>query len=95
MKGKKTGGRQKGTPNKLPNVKKEYIATLLGNYFESDLMQKDFMELEARDRLQTAEKLMKYILPAMQATAVDLNLSQEANTLEERLSQLATPSDTQ
>ena len=95
MKGKKTGGRTKGSKNKMPAVKKEYIASLLGDYFESDLMHQDFLALEVRDRIMVAEKLMKYVIPAMQATAMDLNLSQESHTLEERLSQLATPGSTE
>ncbi len=90
MKGKKTGGRQVGSKNKVPHVKKEYIAGLLGDYFNSDLMHKDFLSLEPKDRLYVSEKLMKFILPTMQATAVDLNVEGQGNTLEDRLNQLAT-----
>lgn len=87
--GRKTGGRQVGSKNKVPNIKKEYIANLLGEYFNSDLMHKDFLALEPRDRLQTAEKLMRYVLPTMQATAVDLNIEGGEQTLEARLSSLS------
>ena len=85
MKGKKTGGRIKGTPNKLPSVKKEYIATLLGEYFDSDLMHKDFLSLEAKDRLYIAEKFMKFVIPSMQATSVDLSVQNDGETLTDRL----------
>lgn len=92
-KGKKTGGRQVGSKNKVPHVKKEYIASLLGDYFDSELMQKDFLSLEPKDRLQTAEKLMKYVIPAMQSTAVDITMSDEGQTLEDRLNTLSSPDD--
>lgn len=88
-KGKKTGGRQVGSKNKVPHVKKEYIAGLLGEYFDSDLMQKDFLSLDPKDRLATAEKLMKFVLPTMQSTAVDMNIEGGGQSLEERLNALS------
>lgn len=92
-KGKKTGGRQVGSKNKVPHVKKEYIASLLGDYFDSDLMHKDFLSLDPKDRLATAEKLMKFVLPTMQSTAVDMNIEGGAQSLEERLSALSSDND--
>lgn len=85
----KTGGRQVGSKNKVPHVKKEYIAGLLGEYFDSDLMHKDFLSLDPKDRLATAEKLMKFVLPTMQSTAVDMNIEGGGQSLEERLNALS------
>lgn len=89
MKGKKTGGRQKGTLNKTTTVNKQIITDLLLSYSSSGLMDKDFMQLEPKDRMAVAEKLMQYVLPKMQATAVDLSTSQQHQSLETMLSDLS------
>lgn len=86
-KNKKTGGRTKGTPNKATATVRDTISTLLTDYQESGRMSDDFMKLEPRDRLIIAERLMNYIAPKMQATAVDLKQT-EADSLASRLAAL-------
>lgn len=89
MKGKKTGGRTKGTPNKATVMNKQLINNLLASYSDSGLMSKDFMSLEAKDRMMIAEKLMQYVMPKMQSTAVDLALTADRKTLEDTLNELS------
>lgn len=86
--GKKTGGRQKGTPNKSTVLGKEVIVSLLADYSDSGLMASDFMTIDPKDRLIIAEKFMQYTMPKMQATAIDLNLGEQKKTIEDRLAEL-------
>lgn len=94
MKGVKTGGRKKGTPNKVTSMRKEMgreaIAELLQEYTENDIMKKDFLALDPKDRIYLSEKLFAYIVPKMQATSVDLT-TQDASekSLEYRLEELS------
>lgn len=89
MRGKKTGGRVKGTPNRATTMNKQIISKLLAEYSESGLMDEDFMNLEGRDRLCIAEKLMQYVIPKMQSTAVDLAVSEDKKSLEQTLTELS------
>lgn len=87
--GKKTGGRQKGTPNKATLLGKSAIVELLTDYNNSGLMASDFATLDPKDRLAIAEKLMQYVMPKMQSTSVDLTTGQDTKTIEDMLRDLA------
>lgn len=76
MKGRKTGGRKKGTPNKVGSALKEQIREVLDAYQSSGQMSEDFMSIEPRERLTIAEKLMGYILPKMKSVDVDMRVEQ-------------------
>lgn len=89
MKGKKTGGRQKGTPNKVTTMSKAAIAEVLSDYNESGLLQSDFMLLKPLERITIAEKLMQYVMPKIQSVAVDLGGSDENRTIEDKLISLS------
>ena len=94
VKRKKTGGRQKGTQNKVTTVTKEILSEMLGDYQESGLMTADFLALEPKDRIQCAEKMMQYILPKMQSTSVDFNNKATKITIEQKLRELSEENDT-
>ena len=94
VKRKKTGGRQKGTQNKVTTVTKEILSDMLGDYQESGLMTADFLALEPKDRIQSAEKMMQYILPKMQSTSVDFNNKATKITIEQKLRELSEENDT-
>ena len=51
MKRIKTGGRQKGTPNKATAMTKGVISTLLADYSDSGMMRDDFLALDPKDRM--------------------------------------------
>ena len=64
MKGQKTGGRQKGTPNKITVEKREFLSNLFsGNY---ELIQQDFLNLDSYQRCMVITKILPYILPKVQ-----------------------------
>ena len=89
MKGKKTGGRQKGTPNKVTTMSKAAIAEVLSDYNESGLLHSDFMLLKPLERITIAEKLMQYVMPKIQSVAVDLGGGDENRTIEDKLISLS------
>lgn len=57
----KTGGRAKGTPNKVTTSLKEWISLLIEQNREQ--IVQDLTELEPKERLQFLLKLMEYIIP--------------------------------
>lgn len=93
MKGKKTGGRQKGTQNKSTKLTKEVLSTLLSDYKESGLMLEDFKHLSAKDRMTIAEKMMQYVIPKMQSTSVALSSSKSEKNLDDTLTELSKDPD--
>ena len=86
---RKTGGRQKGSVNKVTAMTKAVISDLLSDYQDSGLMGSDFLALEPKDRFQCAEKMMQYIMPKMQSTSVDFNNNATKITIEQQLRDLA------
>lgn len=59
----KTGGRQAGTQNKVTATTKDIISKCTVEYFESGLLMADFKELEPKDRINVAVKLISIITP--------------------------------
>lgn len=74
--GTKTGGRQKGTPNRLTIDLKSRIAEVVENGFEA--IETDLEALEAKDRINAYLRLLEYIMPKQRETKIDIsNLSDE------------------
>lgn len=89
MKGMKTGGRVKGTPNKTTSITKAAIAELLSNYHKSGKMKADFDSIEdPKDRLLIAEKMMQYVMPKMQSVAFT-DIDEKPKTIEDTLKELS------
>lgn len=78
----KTGGRKKGSPNKITKAVKECITNMLTEYTNSETFLKDFATLEPKERLMIAEKLMNYIVPKMQSVAVEDNNKNKNSTVD-------------
>ena len=57
----KTGGRQKGTPNKVTSTLRNWILDVFNCNREQ--LASDMKALDAKDRLLMFEKLLPYILP--------------------------------
>ena len=93
-KGRKTGGRKKGTPNKATKKVKDIVSELLDTYSNSGNMFRDFMELEPKDRLIIAEKFMQYTVPKLQAVELSTEEGKQL-TIEERLIELSKPRDSE
>lgn len=89
--GKKTGGRQKGTPNKITALAKGMIEKWLETHNtipEGDVMpliMQDFLELDPKDRVKVSMEFIKIIMPR--------NISIDDNeihlTIEDKLVELA------
>jgi hypothetical protein len=84
MKGKKTGGRAKGTANKTTTFTKIIINNILSDYQSSGLMADDISELEPKDRLHVMIKLMEFNIPKPQSVSLDIT-SEGKKTIEDEL----------
>jgi hypothetical protein len=78
----KTGGRQKGSKNKITNAVKECLSSLITEYANSETFAMDFASLEPKDRLLIAEKFLSYIVPKMQSVAIDDKNKETNKTIE-------------
>ena len=65
-----TEGRQKGSVNKTTSDIREAYTKLLGDNIEQ--LQKDFAELDPKDRIKLFLDMSKYIIPTLKATELDL-----------------------
>lgn len=76
MKGKTNNpnGRPKGVPNKTTTDLRMWI----NNFIDKNRtqIQKDWKALEPKERILMFEKLLKYSLPTLQATSLDVNFEQ-------------------
>ena len=99
MKGMKTGGRKKGTPNK-ENPLKGFIRAHSLSYFEpknvkfngkatimSDF-ELDMAELAPDDRVNAELRLLEFHTPKMKAVDVDMSARVNVRTIEDKLSAL-------
>ena len=105
-KGKKTGGRQKGTPNK-DNPLKDYLRAHSIKFFEPKeqvdeetgrkYIASDFdvaMAALAPDDLVAAElKLLEFHTPKMKAVEVDMDVHGTVHTIEDTLKELCGETD--
>jgi predicted lipase len=74
----KTGGRAKGTPNKVTTEIKDVFKQII----ECNLSQieTDIMELNPKDRIDVILKLSEYVLPKLQRSSIEME--RENNGLE-------------
>lgn len=87
----KTGGRVKGTPNKVTSFSKATIAKMIAEYSDSGEMAEDFKALDPKDRLMITEKMMQYVMPKIQSVEVDI-ASEKPKTIEDLLVELSSES---
>lgn len=88
MKGKKTGGRQKGTTNKTTAFTKSVIQDILNGYTDSKLFDNDLKALEPKDRLDVMIKLMAFTTPKPQSIDMTVNEGR-TKTIEDKLAELS------
>ena len=98
MKGMKTGGRKKGTPNK-ENPLKGFIRTHSMSYFEPKLVHDedtdkmrsmsqfeiDMAMLAPNDRVNAELRLLEFHTPKMKAIDMDVNAQVNVLTIEDKL----------
>ena len=70
----KTGGRQAGTPNKVSEKLKEFVANLVDDNREQIIG--DLKALRPKDRLAVLERFMQYVIPKQQAVSADVDLNE-------------------
>ena len=64
MKGKKTGGRKIGTPNRLTKELRAALKNIL--HQEIELLPEHLSKLEPKDRLELLVKLLPFTLPKVE-----------------------------
>lgn len=84
----KTGGRQKGTPNKTASLVREAISKKLDEYFNSEDFEKDLKKLKPKERVEAMEKFAAYAVPKLQTINLDAVVEQK-ETIEDRLAKLS------
>jgi hypothetical protein len=62
------GGRKPGKPNKATKDLRQWISGFIES--QTDQIQKDWNQLEPKDRIVMFERLLKYFLPTLQATSL-------------------------
>lgn len=72
--GKKTGGRVSGTPNKITGDLRMRIKAFLDDGFED--VRKEWKRLPSKDKIMLYEKLLSFTLPRMRETDLKLNLDE-------------------
>lgn len=76
----KTGGRTKGTPNKVTASLKDFIANLIDENREQVIA--DLRELEPYQRLLFIERLIGYVLPKQASVDVKSQIEAEYKALD-------------
>ncbi len=79
----KTGGRVKGSTNLITRELRERIKDFLEANF--DTIQADFKQIDPEKRAIIFEKFLKFVLPQLQNTTMDMNISKLSD---EELNQL-------
>lgn len=74
--GMKTGGRQKGTPNKATSEQRNRAQQIL-QLIEEKYFEKDIKKLTAPQRMQLYCDMMEYVTPKLSRTDLGGNLKHE------------------
>ena len=85
--GEKSGGRKKGTPNKTTAAARKFMAAIMEEYADGELIKDDWKKLKPRDRMELAKDILPYLVPKLQAVAVieDEETNGRSRTIEDRL----------
>ncbi len=62
------GGRKPGAPNKATKDLRQWVNSFIQS--QTEQIQKDWQQLEPKDRIVLFERLLKYSLPTLQATSL-------------------------
>lgn len=71
MKGIKTGGRTKGTPNRLTKELRSALKNILHDEIEQ--MPEHLAKLDAKERIELVVKMMPYVLPRVELVSPNAN----------------------
>lgn len=87
-KGKKTGGRQKGTPNKTTSTLRTAISKIVNDYYNSETLLEDIYQLKPKERVDIMEKLAAYVVPKLQSVDVNAEVNSKTNIVSARLREM-------
>ena len=79
----KTGGRKKGTPNKVTGDLREWLSGFLNGNREQ--LEKDFAALEPDERIFAFSRLVGYVIPKQQTVTVEAQVEAEFKHLQKLL----------
>lgn len=85
-KGKKTGGRKAGTPNKATRITRDIINNLAEEMYNQVL--KDIASLEPNERVKVWIKLCEFCISKPQTVSLDMTMEHK-KTIEDRLIELS------
>ncbi len=77
MKGKKTGGRQKGALNKVNTDLRQSITDFLQSNFNT--VTKEWKTLKGKEKLAFYRDLLKYAVPVLQSTDLTMDFTKLSN----------------
>lgn len=77
--GTKTGGRQKGSPNKTTAEIRQFYQKLLSSNME--LLQSDLDSLEPLQRIKILIELSKFVIPVLKATELNIEGPNNSNII--------------
>ena len=75
----KTGGRAKGTPNKLTSEVRKIISDSLTPTLEN--LQNELNSLSTKDRLDIVAKLLNFVLPKLKETDINTISDNQPNEI--------------
>ncbi len=76
----KTGGRKKGTPNKITGDLRGWLAGFLNG--KRSQLEQDFASLEPGERIFAFSRLIGYVIPKQQAVTVEAQIEAEYKQLQ-------------
>lgn len=77
----KTGGRKRGTPNKVNATLREFIGKIIDDNRERII--EDLQELDPYQRLLFIERLINYVLPKQSSVDIQSQIEAEYKALEQ------------
>ncbi|MCX6236372.1 MAG: hypothetical protein NTY07_02255 [Bacteroidia bacterium] len=83
MKGLKTGGREQGTLNRVTQLQREFIQSLLDS--QQDKIKCELNSLTGKDYLSVITGLMEYAMPKLQQTELTSKLTLVGKELEDEI----------
>ena len=75
--GKKFGGRQKNTPNKITKELRQKIASIVDG--QVDKVEQDLNNLSSKDRLNILLQLMRFVTPQLKAIELDSTIQDNSD----------------
>lgn len=88
----KSGGRRKGTPNKITGAVREILSRNTVEYFSSEEFRKDMADLDPKDRIWANIKVAEFTIPKPQTISLDVAEGTKV-TIEDRLRELSGEDD--